>query len=574
MPIRKLPEYLINRLKAGEIVERPASILKELVENSLDAGATTIKIDIHDGGKSLISVEDNGSGIELSDMDLLFERYATSKIHGEQDLFNLSSYGFRGEALASIAEVSKTTIISKTEYSEIGTKITKLGMDPIIKHQPVGFVHGTLVTIQDLFYNVPARLKFLKSSQTEFFYCYNYVVDIALMHPDKTFIFKKSDKIIFDLQPRDSLMERIMDIYKKDRSKHIKEITHQGEEFSLYGIVGNAQLLFGSAENIKIYVNKRPVQDKVIRKALMDAYYRQIAPGEYPLALLMIDAKPSFVDVNVHPRKLEVKFADSRKVYDATYSNVKNALGESRISTISQQFSRMEMPSGVPPESVSMFGVQDFGNVSQPNIAQANGFQSNESEQLREKEIGEYKVLGQLRNSYIILESSDALYYIDQHALAERIFFEKMKASLKDSGGPASEILLQPITIDIAKIPDLDQKLDEINLLGFDASLIGENKIALYSVPQIFSVYKIDMEKVFNHILYLEEITFNTILDNIFATHACKVSIKAGDRLSLPEMANLVKDGFTNISGLFVCQHGRPFFIKTEKKDIDKFFDR
>ncbi len=574
MSIRKLPEYLINRLKAGEIVERPASILKELVENSLDAWATTIKIDIHDGGKSLISVEDNGSWIELSDMDLLFERYATSKIHGEQDLFNLSSYGFRWEALASIAEVSKTTIISKTEYSEIGTKITKLWMDPIIKHQPVGFVHGTLVTIQDLFYNVPARLKFLKSSQTEFFYCYNYVVDIALMHPDKTFIFKKSDKIIFDLQPRDSLMERIMDIYKKDRSKHIKEITHQGEEFSLYGIVGNAQLLFGSAENIKIYVNKRPVQDKVIRKALMDAYYRQIAPGEYPLALLMIDAKPSFVDVNVHPRKLEVKFADSRKVYDAIYSNVKNALWESRISTISQQFSRMEMPSGVPPESVSMFGVQDFGNVSQPNIAQANGFQSNESEQLREKEIGEYKVLGQLRNSYIILESSDALYYIDQHALAERIFFEKMKASLKDSEWPASEILLQPITIDIAAIPDLDQKLDEINLLGFDASLIGENKIALYSVPQIFSVYKIDMEKVFNHILYLEEITFNTILDNIFATHACKVSIKAGDRLSLPEMANLVKDWFTNISGLFVCQHGRPFFIKTEKKDIDKFFDR
>ena len=182
------------------------------------------------------------------------------------------------------------------------------------------------MTIQDLFYNVPARLKFLKSSQTEFFYCYNYIVDIAIMHTDKTFVFKKNEKVIFDLQPRDSLMERIMDIYKKDRSQHIKEIAHQTEELSLYGIVGNAQLLFGSAENIKIYVNKRPVQDKIIRKALMDAYYRQIAPGEYPLAILMIDAKPSFVDVNVHPRKLEVKFADSRKVYDIIYSNIKKAL--------------------------------------------------------------------------------------------------------------------------------------------------------------------------------------------------------------------------------------------------------
>lgn len=225
-------------------MERPASILKELVENSLDAGATTIKIDINDGGKSLLRVEDNGTGIELSDMDLLFERYATSKIYGEQDLYNLSSYGFRGEALASIAEVSKTTVISKTEYSEIGTKATKIGIDPIIKHQPVGFTHGTIVTIEDIFYNVPARLKFLKSSQTEFFYCYNYVVDIALMHPDKTFIFKKNDKIVFDLVPREALMERIIDIYKQDRSKHIIEVTYKGEELSVYGVVGNAQLRF------------------------------------------------------------------------------------------------------------------------------------------------------------------------------------------------------------------------------------------------------------------------------------------------------------------------------------------
>lgn len=583
MAIRRLPEYLINRLKAGEIVERPASILKELIENSLDAGATTITIDIHDGGKSLISIEDNGSWIELSDMDLLFERYATSKIYGEQDLFNLSSYGFRWEALASIAEVSKTTIISKTAYSEIGTKVTKLWMDPIIKHQPVGFAHGTLVTIQDLFYNVPARLKFLKSAQTEFFYCYNYIVDIALMHADKTFIFKKNDKVIFDLQPRDSLMERIMDIYKKDRSKHIKELTYQSEELSLYGIVGNAQLLFWSAENIKIYVNKRPVQDKVIRKALMDAYYRQIAPSEYPLAILMIDAKPSFVDVNVHPRKLEVKFADSRKVYDMIYSEVKSALWEQRISTISQQFSRFELSSNPISETATMIDSQAFIQrkddgenqiaMTQATVTQATMFSSNEQEQLRDKEIGEYKVIGQLWNAYILLESSDALYYIDQHALAERILFEKIKAVPK-ADWASSEILLQPIIIEIASIPNLDQKLDEINALGFDISLIGENKVAIYSVPQIFSVYKIDMEKIFNHILYMETITFDHILDNIFATHACKVSIKAGDRLSLPEMTNLVKDGFTGIPGLFVCQHGRPFFIKTEKKDIDKFFDR
>lgn len=576
MAIRRLPEYLINRLKAGEIVERPASILKELVENSLDAGATHIVIDINDGGKSLISVEDDGSWIELSDMDLLFERYATSKIYGEQDLFNLSSYGFRGEALASIAEVSKTSIISKTEYSEIGTKITKLWMDPIIKHQPVGFAHWTLVTIEDLFYNVPARLKFLKSSQTEFFYCYNYVVDIALMHPDKTFVFKKNDKIIFDLQPKEALIERIQDIYKKDRSQHIQEIQSEKEEFSLYGIIGNAQLLFWSAENIKIYVNKRPVQDKVIRKALMDAYYRQIAPNEYPLAILMIDAKPSFVDVNVHPRKLEVKFADSRKIYDAVYASIQAALWEQRISTISQQFSRLEVPtsSAAIAEQQTMFWVNDFATVSQSTVTQATSLVWEVAEKLWDKEIGEYKVIGQLWNAYILVESVDALFYIDQHALAERILFEKIKKWIKNPESSSSEILLQPIIIEVASMPNIDEKLDQIQLLGFDTSRIGENKIAIYSVPQVFSVYKIDMEKIFNHILYLETITFDHILDKIFATHACKVSIKAGDRLSLPEMTNLVREGLQVIQWLFVCQHGRPFFIKTPKWDIDKFFDR
>jgi len=273
----------------------------------------------------------------------------------------------------------------------------------------------------------------------------------------------------------------------------------------------------------------------------MDAYYRQIAPGEYPLAFLMIDAKPNFVDVNVHPRKLEVKFSDSRKVYDVVHSNIQKALGEKRISTISQQFSRSEVSTTSAPEQDTMFGVSDFATVSQPNVTQATSFARESHEQLRDKEIGEYKVIGQLRNSYILVESADSLFYIDQHALAERILFEKIKAGVKEN--QQSEILLQPIIIEVNTIPDVDQKLDQINTLGFDTSMIGETKVAIYSVPQIFSVYKIDMEKVFNHILYMDDIHFDLILDKIFATHACKVSIKAGDRLSLPEMTNLVREG-------------------------------
>jgi DNA mismatch repair protein MutL len=341
MSIHKLPEYLINRLKAWEIVERPSSVLKELVENSLDAWADEIIININDWWKNLIWVEDNGTWIELSDMDMLFERYATSKINWEQDLYNLQSYWFRWEALASIAEVSKTTVISKTSYSEIWSKLTKTWQNIIINHLPVWFNHGTVIQIQDLFYNVPARLKFLKSSQTEFFYCYNYFIDVALYHYDKHFVLKKNDKIAFDLTRVDWILERILQIYKKDRSKNLKEVSYQDEWITLNWLVGNNQILFWSWENIKIYVNSRPVQDKIIKKALMDAYFRQITPWEYPFAVLLIDAKAWIVDVNVHPRKSEVKFINPQKIFQIIHDSVQKALWNNKIWNInfSQHFS-------------------------------------------------------------------------------------------------------------------------------------------------------------------------------------------------------------------------------------------
>lgn len=227
MAIHKLPDYVINRLKAGEVVQRPASLLKELVENSLDAGATALTITVNDGGKSFLSVEDNGSGIELSDMDLLLERYATSKIENERDLFSLESYGFRGEALASIAEVSKITVLTKTKYAEIGTKLQKRGAETVMNHLPVPFQHGTIISVEDLFYNVPARLKFLKSAQTEFYYCYNYFIDVALYHYDKAFILKKNDKVVFDLPVARDVQTRILDIFKKDWSEKLIPLAYK-----------------------------------------------------------------------------------------------------------------------------------------------------------------------------------------------------------------------------------------------------------------------------------------------------------------------------------------------------------
>ncbi len=579
MAIHRLPEYLINRLKAGEIVERPASLLKELLENSLDAWADEIIITINDGGKNLISVQDNGTGIELSDMDLLFERYATSKINGEQDLYNLQSYGFRGEALASIAEVSKTSVISKTTYAEIGSKLTKVGSELILKHQPVGFEHGTIVTVEDLFYNVPARLKFLKSSQTEFFYCYNYFVDVALYHHDKHFVFKKNEKIVFDLPPTDDIFTRIQDVFKKDRSANLKDITYQDENISLTGLVSDAQLRFWSAEHTRIYVNSRPIQDKIIKKALMDAYHRQISPGEYPFALLMIESTPGMVDVNVHPRKLEVKFADPGKMYDIIFHTVQKTLGENKVASvwiwqIWEGAERSEkgfsfQSSTINPQP-STFNFQLSTDVLQTS----RNFDHDETPEFRNQEIGNYKIVGQAWNSYIVLQSDEAIYYIDQHALAERIAFEKMKRNIADKTGLKSEVVLQPITVEMHSIPNIQDKIDQLNALWFDCGLLSENKIVIYAIPQIFMIYKVDIEELFNHILYLPQISYDHILDKIFASKACKISIKAGDKLSYQEMQHLVQEGFTAIPWMFVCQHWRSFFVKIDKKDVDKLFDR
>jgi len=586
MAIQKLPEHIINRLKAWEIVERPAAILKELVENSLDANATKISINIEDGWKKLLQVEDNWHGIKLSDMNLLLERYATSKIKTAEDLNNIQHYWFRWEALASISEVSRTTIISKTEHSQIWTKLNKLNNELIIKHVPTHFQNGTIVTIEDLFFNVPARLKFLKSAQTEYYYCYNIFTDIALQHRDKSFLFKKNWKLIFDLKPEKNILQRIDTIFKKNISQHLQEIRYENEDLILNGYISNPNLRFWSWENIKFFVNGRPIKDKIIRRALLDAYKRQITPGEYPFALLTIDIHPAKVDVNVHPRKNEVRFADPQNIYHIINSNIQKILWSNQITIIKENLedkltidnknhkdyktnNKINQDKLFRPERDSQFKLQ----ATKANLSSTNTLDKYFSEEIqRNNTLWEYQVIWQLRNSYIIVQNNDKLYYIDQHALAERISFEKMKKEVNNQLVP--KLLLQPISTNISKIPDIENKLEQLNKLWFDCSLLSEEKLIIYAIPQIFNKYRIDLESLFNHIFYLEEISFEHILDNIFATKACKTSIKAGNKLSFTQMQNLIQEWFETIKWLFVCQHWRPFFIEIPKNKIDKLFDR
>lgn len=539
-------------------------------------------------------------------MDLLLERYATSKIDSEQDLFSLKSYGFRGEALASIAEVSKISVLTKTKYAEIWTKLVRRGNENVIKHLGVPFEHGTLITVEDLFYNVPARLKFLKSAQTEFYYCYNYFVDISLYHYDKAFVLKKNDKLVFDLKPARDLQSRILDLFKKDWWEKLIPLAQKFEKLEISGVISDASLRFGSGENIKIYVNERPIQDKIIRKALMDAYVRQITPGEYPLAILMFKIDPSEVDVNVHPAKLQVKFADSQMIYQVVYQTISELLGKHKIWFVGSEFFQWKGTASSPsfaqssafpsqkPDFSAFFAEEEKGGEKSDFFSpwiggrkaenealfgvwgsQISQFGSLDAEHNQEqfyfhKDIGEYQILGQLWNMYIALQADTALYLIDQHALAERIAFEKMKTSQDLT----PESLLQPLKFEVTQIAHLEQKIEELNQLGFEISLLSENVIVIYAIPKVFVQYPVDMWVLLNHVLYLEEITFDHLLDGVYATKACKASIKAGHKLSYLQMQQLVQDGFEFIPGMFVCQHGRPFFVKMDKKHVDGLFDR
>ena len=602
MSIHKLPDYVINRLKAWEIVERPSSILKELVENSLDAWAQHIEITINDWWKSFLSVQDDWTGIELSDMDLLLERYATSKIQSDEDLYNISSYWFRWEALASISEVSKITVITKTKYSQIWTKLQKKWWDIITNHLAVWFEHWTIVEIEDLFFNIPARQKFLKSAQTEYFYCYSYFVNIALRHADKHLTLRKNNRIVFDLKPS-NLLDRITDIYKQDWKNNLKEFDTKTDFIHFYWVVSDPRLRFWSAENIKIYVNWRPVQDKIIKKALMDAYSRQITPWEYPFAVIILEVDPKIVDVNVHPSKLQVKFADSQQIFQIVYSTISETLWQNKIAHQTQHYSfdnykRTNIQPWTQNSELLDQIVSDFWEnqkYNTPTSEQVKLFDQaleavnnntknvqslfwldslasewSEPNRFFHEEVWEYKIIWQLWNSYIILESQDALYYIDQHALAERIAFETMKKEQNLNPEP----LLQPIKYEITNVPNLPEKIEELNQLWFDISMLWENVVIIYSIPHIFVTNPVDFMSLFNHVLYLEKITFDHLIDWVYATKACKTSIKAWNKLSIPQMEELVKNWFEKIPWMFVCQHGRPFFVRIEKKEIDWFFDR
>ncbi len=566
MSIHKLPPHLVNKLKAWEIVERPFSVVKELVENSLDAGASKIKVSIWEWGKKLIKVEDDGSWIPFDQLELAIDRYATSKISSEEDLAQIKTMGFRGEALAAISEVSKFRLQSKTADQDIWGEIVKIGEHISKNPLPFDRPHWTTVLVEDLFYNIPVRKKYLKSTPTEQKYVQGWLTDFAIANPQIGLTFSRDGKQIWHLKPTETL-QRIFDIFGSSFEGHLHYFDQAGKDYKLQLVRGDATLRFSSPDFIKIFVNGRPVKDKLLQRAIMDGFYRQISPWEYPFVALFLELPPNLVDVNIHPRKLEVKFQDPGSVFNFVKSGVEQSLGEQKISWYDGASLVSNQSSG-PAFNPSLF--QTSGDIKPSLTVSTIDFDVSESSELL---AGQYKLIGQLRNMYIVLEDEQNLYLVDQHALAERIIFEQLKKDLEQKW-LESVPLLAPVSVEIIKDTDIDSKLEQLNELGFDVSLLSEQKAVIYAIPKVFEKYKMDLPALFQKLLTQEQINLDKILDTIWATKACKAAIKAGDKLSFLQMKQLIEDAFEYIPGGFVCQHWRPFFVQISKKDIDKMFDR
>ena len=578
--IKKLPENLINQIAAGEVIERPSSALKELLENSIDAGATKIEIFITDGGKSLIEVVDNGKGMTANDLKMCLQRHATSKIT-DGDLVNINSLGFRGEALPSIGSIAEITIdthdMAKNESWNIS--IINNTLQDIV---PSTIREGTKVIIRDLFSKVPARLKFLKTNGTEVRYCREIVKHLAMSHPNiafsfnidakRNFYWNKSEEIDFL-----STKNRLKQIMGEDFLNSSVSVEEERPGMILVGMVGMPTLNRNTGREQYLFVNNRPVKDRSLIGALRGAYKGLIENNRFPVAVLFLDILPSEVDINVHPAKSEVRFKEAGRVRSLIINGVRNALERAGLNTASEISNALLDKMNVNSHSID--SLDNNYNLNNIQISPSSRLLNNKENDTFEKEIT-YPLgaaIAQTHGTYIISETENGIILIDQHAAHERIVLEKIRAGFLNKN-MQKQILLIPEIVELSEehfeiIISNTEKLSKLGLLieEFDkkAILIREHPAILDKVN--FSVLINDIAEEIIH--FGSEFILSERLDNICGNMACHSSIRAGRSLLNSEMNALLRE-MENTPNSSQCNHGRPTFIKLGIKDIEKLFGR
>ncbi|GIV46263.1 MAG: DNA mismatch repair protein MutL [Ignavibacterium sp.] len=609
--IKILPENLANKIAAGEVVQRPESVVKELLENSIDAEAKNIELIIKQAGKSLIQVCDDGIGMTEEDAILCIQKHATSKISTLSDLEAIRTLGFRGEALSSIAAVSQIEIRTQTAQQEIGTLIRIEKEGEIIKEK-VSVNKGTCVSVKNLFYNTPARRKFLKSDATELKHVIDTFNRIALAHPEINFKFYNNDTLVNDYKSG-TLEERIAQIFADNMLDALIPVEEKTEYLSLHGYIGKPSIFRKSKGEQYLYLNKRFVVNKHINHAVFTAFENILEKGDYPFFVLFMEIDPSKVDVNIHPSKLEVKFDDEKDVYNFVLAVIRKSIGshdlvpsmtfsgnensEEKLSfnaftpVAKNDFSDRPVFSKSIDSKRERISDEDielvFGNLATnvirkeqsnfiPEFIESESQQEYKLEKKTTADDEEPSFIIQLHNKYILSQIKSGLMIIDQHVAHERILYEKALSRL-ETDIPFSQQLLFPITIqfDPASYEILKELNSHLHRLGFQLKFSSRYYITIEGVPE--DIKSGSEERLLKE--FIEEFKTNQLekkleeKDNIAKSYSCKTAIKAGDKLSESEMRLLIDQLFAT-SMPYVCPHGRPIVIKISLEEFDRRFGR
>ena len=601
MAIQLLDQSTINKIAAGEVVDRPSSVVKELVENAIDAGATAITVEIKDGGISLIRITDNGCGINADEIELAFKRHSTSKIRTAADLVAISSLGFRGEALSSICAVAQVELITKTRDSLFATRYRIDGGEEKGK-EDIGAPDGTTFIVRNLFYNTPARKKFLKTPATEGSYISNVLEQISLSHPEISFRLIVSNQPKLQTVGNGNLKDVIYTIYGRETAANLIEIDEKFEKFSVKGFIGKPSISRGNRTFENYYINGRYIKSNIIAKAVEEGYSNFLMQHRYPFCAFHITIEPDQMDVNVHPSKMELRFANGNYIYDCIRNMVYEALSRKelipKVEIIEKETNynhavnytkapKAEMP--VPPKAEKQLNIQ---NTKMPEPFEVKRQESyikdvepveynqielfEEKQLLREENKKDIKIVGQVFDTYWIIEFDNTMYIVDQHAAHEKVLFEKFMKEYKESK-VATQYISPPSIITLTTHEETVMKNNLLYLYecGFVIEQFGGNEYAVRGIPAKFSTADVN-DMIFEIIDNLSDSdkksTAQSIKDRI-ATMACKAAVKGNNRLTTMEAKKLMDD-LMMLENPYNCPHGRPTMISMSKYELEKKFKR
>ena len=585
--IKQLSKHLINQIAAGEVIERPASVVKELVENSVDAGATKISVEITNECRN-IRVADNGSGIHPDDIMLAFSKHATSKISTDEDLFSIETMGFRGEALSSIISISKLSCTTRTKDYDYGTKVICENSE--VSQVKTGCAVGTIMEVKDLFYNIPARLKFLRNPNTEFSYIQEIVQAIATIHPTIAFELKKNGKTVLKTTAQCDLKRNLKEIYSANVTDNLKEVLKTDElaGLKISGFVSTPDFTRSSKKDYHIYINSRTVKCPIFQKAIDTAYKNLIAGGRYPFVVLNLEIPPADIDINVHPTKKEVRYKNPNQIFNFIIAGVLGGLSNSKESAPQNSPVPQTIPSVseniiefLPREktldvfydkSKDEMSVSDEALIYTPTNTY-NAKSSTEQIQFFETEEPapepEDIIIGQYKNTYILIELEDGLEIVDQHIAEERYYYEKLRAEKQVT----SQMLFISDVLEVSATEAelIKENLDKFEKFGFGIEFTSENELVFRKVPQMIS--KVNPKEILSDILENIEGDIDNLEENILKTTACKASVKAGQKLSMWQMQEIIKKWRTTELP-YTCPHGRPINKIIPHKELAGWFQR